>query len=218
MKNFYEILKKCPLFAGMDQAEIQELFACLSAKVRAIQKDEILISAGDKPEAIGVVLSGSVYVIQEDYWGNRTILTAIGPGSLFGEAFSCAQAESSPVSVVARQDGDVLMIDCKKILFPSDSCVLHSALLSNLMKVLASKNILLTQKIKHITKKTTREKVMSYLSECAVTMGRNSFEIPFNRQELADYLSVERSALSCTLSKMRKDGIIAYHKNKFQIL
>lgn len=217
MKNYNEILRQCPLFSGMGEKELQELSADLYTKIRSMRRDEILIHAGDRPEWIGVVLSGSIYIIQEDYWGNRTILSVIGPGGIFGEAFACAQAEASPVTAAAHQDGSVLLIDCKRLLL-SEPRPLHALLVRNLMKILADKNILLTRKIKHITKKTTREKVLSYLSECAVSAGQNHFEIPFNRQELADYLSVERSALSYTLSKMRDDGIIDFHKSSFRIL
>ena len=219
MKLDFEILKKCPLFNGINIQDIEILLNCFNIKKRTIKKDELIFTAGDKLEYIGVVLSGNIYIVQEDYWGNRTILSSINQGGIFGEAFSCSQIQSIPVSVIAHTDGSIFLINCIKILTPCPSlCSFHSVLISNLMKVLANKNIALTRKIKHITKKTTREKVLSYLSEYAVTFGKNYFEIPFNRQELADYLSVERSALSNTLCKMRDEGIIEFHKNKFHIL
>lgn len=219
MKLDYNILKKCPLFSDIDIQDIEILLNCLNIKKRRIKKDELIFTSGDKLEYIGVVLSGNVYIVQEDYWGNRTIIASISQCGIFGESFSCSQIQSIPVSIIANTDGSILLIDCTKILTlcPS-SCSFHSLLISNLMKVLANKNIALTSKMKHITKKTTREKVLSYLSECAVSFGKNYFEIPFNRQELADYLSVERSALSNTLCKMRDEGIIEFHKNKFHIL
>lgn len=219
MKQDFYIIKKCPLFADINMQEIEILLKCLNIRERKIKKDELIFTAGDNLEYIGIVLSGSVYIVQEDYWGNRTIVASIDQGGIFGEAFSCAQIQSIPVSVIAHTDGSILLIDCQKILTPCPcSCLYHTSLISNLMKVLANKNIALTRKMKHITKKTTREKVLSYLSECAVSFGKNYFEIPFNRQELADYLSVERSALSNTLCKMRDEGIIEFHKNKFHIL
>lgn len=212
-------LSICPLFTGIDHQDMPSLLSCLQSKTKKIKKEEILFAVGDTPEYVGVVLSGCVYIVQEDYWGNRTILSAVTAGGLFGEAFSCAQAESLPVSVIAHEAGEVLLINCKKLLTtcPS-SCGFHTALICNLMKVLANKNIILTRKMKHITKKTTREKILSYLSECALAAGSGVFSIPFNRQELADYLSVERSALSNTLCKMRDEGTLSFHKNQFRLL
>ncbi len=219
MKLDYNILKKCPLFSDIDVQDIKILLNCLNIKKRIIKKDELIFTSGDKLEYIGVVLSGNVYIVQEDYWGNRTIIASISQCGIFGEAFSCSQIHSIPVSIIANTDGSILLIDCTKILTPCPSlCSFHSVLIINLTKILANKNIALTSKMKHITKKTTREKVLSYLSECAVSFGKNYFEIPFNRQELADYLSVERSALSNTLCKMRDEGIIEFYKNKFHIL
>lgn len=219
MKTNLNAYNSCPLFAGVKESDLPALLACLQAKEKAVQKEEILFAAGDQPEFVGVVLSGSVNIVQEDYWGRRAILAHIGEGELFGEAFSCAQAGALPVSVIARQQGSVLLMDCRRILTVCPaSCAFHTALIQNLTRILANKTISLTRKIQHITKKTTRDKVLSYLSECAVSVGENTFEIPFNRQELADYLSVERSALSKTLCQMQDEGMLVFHKNKFSLL
>ena len=219
MKSYFDVLYQCPLFEGLDNKELHALFTCLSVKERNMQKDELLLAAGDPPEQIGAVLSGRVYVVQEDYWGERKILASIEEGGIFGEAFACAQAETLPVSVIARQPGRILLFDCEKMLTPcASSCGFHTVLIRNMMRILANKNIALTRKMEHITKKTAREKVLSYLSEYAVLEGKAVFEIPFNRQEMADYLSIERSALSSTLGKMRNEGIIDFYKNKFRIL
>ncbi len=219
MNKDFSLLKKCPLFIGVSEDDIKSLLDCLSAKERVVKKGEMIFSVGDRPEYVGIVLEGNVHIMQEDYWGNRTILTSVRAGGLFAEAFSAAEAATLPVSVFAQSDGKVLLIDCRKLLTTcSNSCVFHARLVRNLMKIVSVKNIALTQKIEHITKKSVRERVMSYLSECALAEGSNSFAIPFNRQELADYLSVERSALSNTLSKMQSEGIISFEKNKFTIL
>lgn len=219
MKKCIGALKKCPLFAGIDEADIITMLDCLNAKEVGTKKNEVVFAAGDRPEYVGIVLDGSVHIVQEDYWGNRMILAAIEVGGIFGEAFSCAEAAALPVSVLVHDSGAVLLIDCRKILTTcSSACLFHARLIRNLMKILANKNIALTRKMEHVTKKTTRDKVLSYLSECALTEGTNSFTIPFNRQELADYLSVERSALSNTLCKMRDEGSIWFEKNKFRML
>ena len=219
MKNIYSILKKCPLFIGISEKDIESLLKCLDARENIIKKGNIIFSVGDRPKFVGLVLEGSVHVVQEDYWGNRSILTAVQAGGLFAEAFSAAEISVLPVSVLAHSDCKILLIDCRHILTTcSNSCMFHSRLILNLIKIVSNKNIMLTQKIQHITKKTVREKVMSYLSENALSEGSNHFAIPFNRQELADYLSVERSALSNTLSKMRDEGIIDFEKNRFTLL
>ncbi len=218
MKKYVEVLKKCPLFRGIDEADLLSLLTCLNAKEKTVQKDEFVMIAGDMPEDIGVVLSGGVHIVQEDYWGNRAILSALQTGGLFAEAFACSDVASLPVSVVARENCDILFVDCKRILTVcSSSCAFHTMLIHNLTKVLAGKNIMLTRKMEHITKKTTREKVLSYLSECAIKAGKNSFDIPFDRQELADYLAVERSALSKTLCSMRDEGVLEFRKNRFSL-
>lgn len=219
MKKDFDILKKCPLFMGISEKDVDSLINCLNAKHMGTKKGETIFSAGERPEYVGIVLEGSVHVVQEDFWGNRTILAAIQSGGMFAEAFSCAEAAALPVSVLARDDGSILLIDCRRILTTcSSSCVFHARLVRNLMKIIANKNIALTQKIEHITKKSVRDRVLSYLSECALSEGSNAFLIPFNRQELADFLSVERSALSNTLGKMRDEGIISFEKNRFTLL
>lgn len=219
MKSLTLSLKHCPLFLGIFEEEIKSLLKCLNAKEISFTKNESVMIVGDRPEYIGIVLSGSVHVVQEDFWGNRNILTTVQASGMFAESFSCADASELPVSVIAQTSCQILLIDCKKILTTcSSSCLFHARLIRNLMKVLANKNIALTQKMDYLTKKSTRDRVMLYLSECALSAGSNTFSISFNRQELADYLAVERSALSNTLSKMKADKIITFTKNKFTLL
>lgn len=216
MKIDENVIKNCPLFMNIKDEEVPNMLKCLNSKEKAFKKGEFILNFGDKPSDIGIVLSGSVHVIREDYWGNRAILTSIGQSNLFCEAFSCAEAENLTVSVVANQDTKILLIDYKKIINPnSPSCEFHSRLIQNMLKILANKNIVLTHKIEHITQKTTREKLLSYLSEQALLQKSERVVVPFNRQELADYLSVERSALSGTLGNMQKEGIIEFYKNVF---
>lgn len=219
MREYLETLKKCSLFTNIDEADLTTVLNCLNAKVVKTKKNEVIFATGDKMKYIGVVLGGSVHIVQEDYWGNNTILVAIETGGIFGESFACAEPSVLPVSIAVHDSGAILLIDCKQILATcSSSCLFHMQLIQNLVKILANKNISLTRKMEHITKKTTKAKVQSYLSECALSEGTNSFTIPFNRQELADYLSVERSALSKTLCKMRDEGSIRFEKNKFHML
>ena len=219
MKKYLEIIKQCPLFAGIEETNLSTLLDCLMAVRRSYQKSELVFSAGDAVRSVGMVLSGGVHILQEDYWGNRTILAHISPGELFGEAFSCAEIDSLPVSVIAVEKTEVLLIDFKRIIATGSSAsVFHLVLIKNMLKLLAQKNIMLTQKMEIITHRTTRERLLTYLSAQAIKAGKNRFSIPFNRQQLADYLSVERSAMSAELSHMQADGLISTNRSEFELL
>lgn len=216
MKNYFNILRTCTLFRGIEEVETSAMLECLGASVKAYGKGAYIWMAESKAAQVGIVLSGSVNIIKEDYWGNRTILTKAEKGEMFGEAFSCANMERLPVGVVATENTEIMLIDCKRIITTcSSACIFHSKLIENMLKTLAEKNIIMTQKMEHMGKRTTREKLLSYLSGQAVKAKSNSFTIPFDRQELADYLSVDRSAMSNELSKMRDEGILSYRKNSF---
>lgn len=219
MKKYLDILKKCPLFTGIDETELQALLGCLSATKKHYEKNSFIFMADDVVTSIGIVLSGNVHIIQEDLWGNRTILGDIETGGLFGEAFSCAETKRLPISVLATQTSDILLIDYHRVVTTcSSACAFHARLIKNMLRILARKNIMLTQKMEFLTRRTTREKLLAYLSAQAQQAGSNAFEIPFNRQELAEYLSVDRSAMSNELSKMQADGILTFHRNQFKLL
>jgi len=219
MEKYFETIKQCPLFAGIEDSNLKALLDCLMAVRRSYKKSEYVFSAGDAIQSVGIVISGSVHILQEDYWGNRTILANIPPGGLFGEAFSCAEIDSLPVSVLTVEKTEVLLIDYKRIITTcSSSCVFHLALIKNMMKLLAQKNIMLTQKMEIVTHRTTRERLLAYLSAQAIKTGKNRFTIPFNRQQLADFLSVERSAMSAELSHMQEDGLISTNRSDFELL
>ena len=212
-------MKKSKLFDGIKEEEIAALLDCLSAKPRKFEKNDFVFTAGDSPAVTGIVLEGRLQILKEDYWGNRTIIDALLPGDVFGETFSCAEMDSAPVSVMAVENTSVLILDYQKLTTTcSTSCQFHTRVIRNMMKILAEKNINLMQKIEHITKRTTRDKLLSYLSAQALMRGSSSFIIPFNRQELADYLSVDRSAMSAELCKMRDSGLIQFQKNRFSLL
>lgn len=213
-----EILLATPLFCGIAAADVEALLACLAPTLRHVPRDGTVLAAGDAPRFVGVLLAGEVHIVHDDYWGNRSILSAVLPGDVFGEAFALGAAPALPVSVLAKRESLVLLLDSSRLLVACPTpCAGHAALLRNLIRVLEKKNIALTDKIRHMSKKTTRARVMSYLSEVAAETGKNTFEIPFNRQEMADYLAVERSALSATLSGMQAEGLITFRKNRFTL-
>lgn len=207
------------LFDGIDDNDMEALLSCLSGRRVQFEDGELILMAGDRADHVGLVLSGSVLVASDDFWGNRTILAHVERGGLFGEAFSFARVDCLPVSVTAAGKTEVLFIDCDKIITVCPSaCQFHNRLIRNMLKILAEKNMVLTQKIGHMGKRTTREKILSYLSEEARKAGGDSFAIPLNRQEMADYLAVDRSALSKELGRLREEGRIDFHKNRFRLL
>jgi CRP-like cAMP-binding protein len=219
MKKYVDILKTCPLFRDISPQEILSMLKCLSARMLGYQKNEYVLQAGDAVTWVGIVLSGGVHVVQEDFWGNRTILTRSGPGEVFAEAFSCAEIDRLPVSVVASEKVEVLQIDYQRIITTcSPVCVFHAKLIENMLRIIAQNNILLTQKAEHLAQRNTRSKLLSYLAAQAKQHKNNAFEIPFDRQELADYLCVDRSAMSKELGRMRDEGILRFEKNRFVLL
>ena len=212
------ILKTCPLFSGIGEDNLAALLPCLTAAPKSCAKDDFVFLAGEQAGPMGVVLTGSLHIVREDFWGRRTILTRIAPGELFGEAFAFAGLERLPVSAMAAEASEVLLLDRRKIMSPcQEACAFHASLVGNMLRILARKNAGLVQKIEHLTRRSTREKLLSYLSERARETGRGNFEIPFNRQELADYLAVDRSAMSSELSKMREEGILDFNRNEFEL-
>ncbi|MCL2488699.1 MAG: Crp/Fnr family transcriptional regulator [Oscillospiraceae bacterium] len=219
MKKYFEVLTACPLFADIAEADIQALLRCLSAAQKRYDKNSFIWGEGDTAESIGIVLAGAVHVLREDFWGRRHILTRVEAGGLFGEAFAYAGAEKLPVSVMAAEETVIVFVNGRRIVTScSSACTFHAGLIKNLTLILARRNMMLTQKLEHITQPTTREKLLSYLSAQARIAGSSAFDIPFNREELADYLSVERSAMSAELSKMRRAGLMRYRKNHFELL
>ncbi len=216
--NYISILKKSRLFSGLETNEIQSMLRCLSAVEKKYDKNEVVFQQGETVDYMGLVLSGCVHIVKDDFWGNRTILSDIIPSQMFGESFACANKQALTVSALAVEATTVLFLDIKRILTTcSSACSFHTRLIRNLLSVLAEKNLMLTGKIEHITKRTTREKLLSYLSAESIKAGSATFQIPFNRQQLAEYLAVERSAMSLELSKLQKQDFLTYHKNEFHL-
>ena len=218
MKEFLPVLKKSPLFSGIEEAEIEAMTGCLGAETRTYQKDELVYRFGDTVESVGLVLTGKVYIVREDFWGNRNIIADVWPGDLFGESYAFLPGELLRVSAVAAEASAVMMIDARHMLeICSSACRFHTRLVQNMLAESAKKNLALTRKLSHMSKRSTREKLLSYLSGQSLAAGCDQFEIPFNRQQLADYLCVDRSAMSSELCKMRDEGLLTFDKNRFQL-
>lgn len=219
MEKYIEILKKCELFRQIKPAKLMVMLKCLGAQVRVVSKNQIIFQEGDPAKYVGILLKGSVQIVRDDYYGNRSIVAGIEPGQLFAESFSCAEADVLPISVTASEDSEIMLIDCRRILtLCTNTCEFHHQLVKNLLRVVAEKNLMLTQKIEFTSQKTTRDKLTAYLLFQAKKQRSSSFTIPYDRQALADYLGVERSAMSAELSKMRKEGLLECRKNSFTLL
>lgn len=219
MKKYFEILKKCKLFSNIADENLSAMLDCLNVRVQSFRKNQTIIAEGQKASHIGVMLSGTAQIIRIDYYGNRSILAHIQPSQLFGESFVCADIQSFPVNVIAMEDCEVMLIDGSRILHSCcNACEFHNRMIFNLMKVVATKNIVFNQKIEVTSKRTTREKLMTYLLLQAKEHGSDSFTIPFDRQELADFLEVDRSGLSAEISKLRSEGVLECHKNMFRLI
>ena len=219
MRKYLEILKKCPLFFNIEEENLLRMLACLGATIELYDKKYTVIPEGKAVKHIGIVLSGSVQISRTDYYGNRSILSNVYPSELFAEAFACAETQSMPVSIIANEPSYIMLIDCSHILHTcNNNCGFHQQLIFNLMKDVATKTVQFHQKIEIVSKRSTRDKLLTYLDMQEKKNGSNSFEIPFDRQELADYLEVERSGLSAEISKLRKEGILESDKKHFILL
>lgn len=218
LKKYLPILKESVLFRGIAEEEIESMFHCLSEVKRCYKKGEIVFQRGYPVSAAALLLDGCVHIQKEDYWGNLSILHEISQGEVFGEVYACLKDQKMQNYAVAVSDSTVLFLDINRVLSVcSSACVFHHRLIRNLLFVMASRTQALTQKLEHMSQKTTREKLLSYLSAQSLKAGSTSFSIPFNRQQLADYLSVDRSAMSNELCKMRKEGILVFDRNYFQL-
>jgi len=219
LEKFLKVLQACPLFYGIEEKNLLRMLTCLGARVEQFDKKYTIFAEGKPAKYLGIVLSGSVQVVQVDYYGNRSILSNLGQSEIFAEAFACAEITALPVTVIANEPSEVMLIDCRHILHTCENhCGFHQQLIFNLMKDLATKTLLFHQKIEIVAKRSTREKLMAYLLHQAKKVGSNHFEIPFDRQELADYLEVDRSGLSAEIGKLRKEGVLESEKKRFTLL
>jgi CRP-like cAMP-binding protein len=219
MKKYLEILRRCPLFYGIDDDNLIKMLTCLGARITEFDKKYTIFAEGSPAKHIGIVLSGKAQIVQVDFYGNRSIVSDVKPTELFAEAFACAECTSLPISVVASEPCEIMLIECSHILHTcQNNCGFHQALIFNLMKDLATKNLRFHERIEITSKRSTREKLLSYLSEEAKRQNSSTFTIPFNRQQLADFLSVDRSAMSNELGKMRDEGLLQFERNRFELL
>ncbi len=216
MKEYFDVLRKCVLFDEIEDENLLAMLGCLGGRVWGFGKNETILAEGDPAKYIGIVLSGEAQIVRIDYYGNRSLMANVGVSQLFGESFACAGVEAMPVNVVALEETRVLLVDCRRIISSCNhACRFHSQMIFNLLKVVATKNLVFNQKIEVTSKRSIREKLMTYLLMQAKQQNSNSFTIPYDRQELADYLEVERSGLSAEIGKLCREGLISCKKSTF---
>lgn len=216
MNTFF--LANTPLFHGIKEVEISEMLHCLNAREKKYKKDEIIFRAGTSVSEIGLVESGSVNIVVYFYWGNSHIFGHVGKGQVFAENYAAIPGQELVCDVVASEDTEVLFLSMNKMLTTCQrGCAFHSLIIHNMLRISAQKNLNMSSRMMHTASKSLRDRLLSYLSEQAMLNGSAHFKIPFDRQQLADYLAVDRSAMSNELSKMQKDGLITYHKNEFTL-
>jgi CRP-like cAMP-binding protein len=214
-----EVLLETDLFDGILAEEISAILKCLKAKKIHYQKNELISVCGDKIESLGVILSGSVQVIKDDAAGRQTILSVFGQGQTFAETLVCAGIQKSDVNVLAATEADVLFLNYSQVVHTcTNACAFHSKLIQNMLKILAQKNLVMNNKISYLAIKGLRQKLATYIWEQYMSIGKLEIEIPLTRNELADFLNVDRSAMSRELCRMRDDGLIAFQKNRFKLL
>ncbi len=219
MKKYIPVLKRSQLFSGVSEDEIAAMLSCLDAKVRTYQKGEYVFRQGEHVSFITVLVEGNLYIQRDDFWGSRSIIQHMGVGEMFGEAYMAPESGAILNDVVAAAGSTVIFFDVKRIITTcSSACRFHAMVVQNLIFAISEKNRRLVQKLGHMAKRTTREKLLSYLSDEARRQNRAEFTIPFNRQELADFLYVDRSAMSAELGRMRDEGILEFEKNKFRLI
>ena len=219
MRENLPILRACPLFEGIREADLLGMLGCLGAVPMNVKKGQNVFSEGDQAVRVGIVLEGKLLLLREDYFGNRSIFGQVLPGQLFGETYAFSHAQSLPVTVSAEEDSRLLLLDSRRITTCcSNACEFHNRVIYNLLRLVADKNLLLHQKIQITSQRTTAEKLMAYLSQQAKLHNSPTFTIPYDRQALADYLEVDRSGLSTEIGKLKKQGILSCEKNRFTLL
>lgn len=213
MKDYLSVIRSSQLFSGVSEEEVIAMLSCLKAERKDFPKDAFLLRAGDTAESIGLVLSGSVLVIQEDIWGNRNILSKAGPGQTFAAAFACAPGSRLNVSVVAEAPVTAMFLNVKRILTVCPSaCTHHSRIIRNLLGELAGKNLRFSEKLTHMGQRTTRAKLMSYFPPKPSVWGNMNLTFPFRGSSLRITLGSSAAGCRWNLGKCAARGSLTFIK------
>lgn len=206
-----------PVFRNVTQNEYEDMISCGCVRIAEYTKGNVLFHTGEKTSEFGILISGEIYIESIDFWGNRMILHQIPSGGVFAETYAFCKVPLM-VDVTAAQNSIVLFVDLGVLLAKKHTeKSWYVKLIQSLLILSTNKNLLWSGRVLCITSKSIRSRVMTYLSSEAVKCGKKDFTVPFNRQQMADYLNVERSALSKELGRMQKEGILTFHKNHFHL-
>ena len=217
MNNVIQNLKT-PLFDGITPEDREAMLHCIGYYIATFRKGEVVAFEAERIRHVGIVISGSVDMIKEDIWGNKTMLVRIEKDAVFGETFACGSDDLSVVTFLVSEDAQILFLSFNRVMHScSSACQFHQQLIENMLHVIAGKNRDLMRKVEVVSKRSIREKLLTYLSLQAQARETRYFEIPLGRVELAEYLCVDRSALTRELAKMKEEGLIDYDKNCFRI-
>ena len=219
MEKYMNVLHQSAIFAGIARQDISSLLGCVNAYIVCYNKGDYVLRQGDYLNNVAILLEGSLHIQNDDFWGNRSILGHVSAGEIFGEAYILSHNVPLINDVVAVENCAIMYIEANKLFSTcSSACCFHTQVVQNMFFIISQKNRILVQKLSHITKRSTREKLISYLSQESIRQKSSYITIPFNRQQLADFLAVDRSAMSNELCKMRDEGLITFHKNSFHLL
>ena len=206
------------VFRGFQDDEIWEALQCLRYRIAHYEKEALILQEGDRTNELGILLDGHVRIERIDYMGNRNILSHVSQGQIFAETYAFLDEEVLLVDVVSGTECNILYIDVHRShLANIQDYAWYPALLMNLLILSDQKNLELSRRNFHTFSKHVRGRILSYLSEQARQEGSPEFDIPYNRQQLADYLNLDRSALSKELCKMRDEKLLSFHKNHFSL-
>lgn len=216
MFNYIDQVKDHELFQGISREELSAVFGCLGCYTKKYKKDQIVILPEDTVQCVGFILKGSIHMLKENVDGEVVLIAPLKVGELFGETFACGNTRASILTFQAASESEVLYLPFYKVLHVCGSaCVFHHRLMENMVRLICEKNMRLMEKIEVVSRKTLRDKILSYLYIQSEKQGKREFEVPLGRVEMAEYLCADRSAMTRELSRMKEEGIIDYDKNRF---
>lgn len=219
MSRIIDIVRNSGLFDGVEDSEIEAMMKCLGATRTRYGKNEFVTRRGEDLDSIIMVIDGRLQRVKDDYWGNRTVLSEHTRGDVVGTEYACASGERMDVSLIAVELTELLFLDVRKVSTTCPtSCDFHSRVIMNLLRILAKGSLDLDSRLDRMSKRSTRDKICAFLSDNARMAGSNEFVITMNRQQMADHLGVDRSAMSSELGRMKREGLIEFERNHFILL
>ena len=208
-----------PLFDGVAPEDRKAMLGCIGYHIGTFRRGDVVAFEEENIRHIGIILKGCVDMVKEDLWGNKTMLVRMRRDELFGETFACGSDNLSVVTFLVSEDAEILFLPFDRVMHSCTmACVFHHRLIENMVHIIADKNRDLMRKVEVVSKRTIREKLLAYLSIQAQIQDSRYLQIPLGRVERAEYLCVDRSALTRELVKMKEDGLIDYDRNCFRLL